>query len=431
MMKNLSYSTDISYLGEYDVCVIGGGPAGVSAAIECAREGKKTAIVEATGMLGGMATSALVGPFMTCYDGEGEERVVRGIFDEILDRTIAIEGAISPDETDAPSVYTSFLKKYHRRVTPFDSYALQLVLDEMCIEAGVEIFLYTKYVDSVVKDGAIDSIVLAAPEGLVAIKAKLYVDCTGNADVAAASGTPTWWGSEDGMPAQPGTLFFEVDDADDEAFIGRGKRPTLPTKCYRKPIPGTYKVNHYRVYGVNANSARSMTDAHIEARKQVLDSYRDLLETEGFEHCKITQVAPVLGIRESRHIVGKYRLTVKDITEGVFFPDTVVVFGYGMDVHSRDGQISGGFHGKTAKKYTIPYRSLVPAGCSNLLVAGRPISAESQAAGAFRVIPACIAMGQAAGQACAIALDTDCTVGEIDTDLLRTKLRSHGAIVDY
>jgi hypothetical protein len=233
------------------------------------------------------------------------------------------------------------------------------------------------------------------------------------------------------MPAQPGTLFFEVDDADDEAFIGRGKRPTLPTKCYRKPIPGTYKVNHYRVYGVNANSARSMTDAHIEARKQVLDSYRDLLETEGFEHCKITQVAPVLGIRESRHIVGKYRLTVKDITEGVFFPDTVVVFGYGMDVHSRDGQISGGFHGKTARKYAIPYRSLVPAGCSNLLVAGRPISAESQAAGAFRVIPACIAMGQAAGQACAIALDTDCTVGEIDTDLLRAKLRSHGAIVDY
>jgi hypothetical protein len=174
-----------------------------------------------------------------------------------------------------------------------------------------------------------------------------------------------------------------------------------------------------------------MTDAHIEAREQVLDSYRDLLETEGFEHCKITQVAPVLGIRESRHIVGKYRLTVNDISEGVFFDDTVVVFGYGMDVHSRDGQISGGFHGKTARKYAIPYRSLVPAGCSNLLVAGRPISAESQAAGAFRVIPACIAMGQAAGQACAIALDTDCTVGEIDTDLLRAKLREHGAIVDY
>ena len=102
-MKNLSYSTEISYLGEYDVCVIGGGPAGVAAAIECAREGKRTAIVEATGMLGGMATAALVGPFLTCSDGEGEERVERGICDEILERTIAIGGAISPDETDAPT----------------------------------------------------------------------------------------------------------------------------------------------------------------------------------------------------------------------------------------------------------------------------------------------------------------------------------------
>ena len=430
-MEQLKYSCNIPYLGEYEVCVVGGGPAGVCAAIEAARAGKRTALAEATGMLGGMATSALVGPFMTCYDSRGEERVVRGIFDEIVERMIAIEGAISPDMTDAPSVYTSFLKKYHRRVTPFDSFALQLVLDRMCIEAGVEIFLYTKYVDSIVKDGAIDSIVLAAPEGLVALKAELYIDCTGNADVAAESGVETWWGSEDGMPPQPGTLFFEVDDADDEAFLGRGSRPKLPTKCYRKPIPGTYKVNHYRVYGVNANSARSMTDAHIEAREQVLDSYRDLLETEGFEYCKITQVAPVLGIRESRHIVGKYRLTVNDISEGVFFDDTVVVFGYGMDVHSRDGKISGGFHGKVAPKYSIPYRSLVPAGCSNLLVAGRPISAESQAAGAFRVIPACMAMGQAAGQACSIALEARCDVGNIDTDLLRKKLREHGAIVDY
>ena len=430
-MNDLKYSSNIPYIGEYEVCVIGGGPAGVCAAIEAAREGKKTVIVESMGMLGGMATAALVGPFMTCYDSKGDERVVRGLFDEIVERTIAIGGAISPDETDAPSVYTSFLKKYHRRVTPFDSYALQLILDRMCIEAGVEILFYTKYVDSVLSDGAIDSIILAAPEGLVALKAKLYVDCTGNADVAAASGVETWWGSEDGMPPQPGTLFFEVDDADDEAFLSRGSRPTQPTKCYRKPIPGTYKINHYRVYGVNANSARSMTEAHIKAREQILDSYRDLLETEGFEHCKITQVAPVLGIRESRHIVGKYRLTVNDISEGVFFDDTVVVFGYGMDVHSRDGQISGGFHGKVARKYTVPYRSLVPEGCSNLLVAGRPISAESQAAGAFRVIPACMAMGQAAGQACAIALDSGKCVGDIDTDLLRENLRAHGAIVDY
>lgn len=430
-MEKITYQGEVPFLGEYEVCVVGGGPAGVCAAIEAAREGRRTAIVEATGMLGGMATAALVGPFMTCYDASGNERVVRGLFDEIVERTAQIQGAISPDKTDAPSVFTSFLKKYHRRVTPFDSYALQLVLDRMCREAGVEIFLYTKYVDSVLEDGAIKAVVLAAPEGLVAIKAQLYVDCTGNADVAAASGVRTWWGSEDGMPPQPATLFFEVGDCDDEAFAARGSRPTRPVKCYRKPLPGTYKVNHERVYGVDANSARSMTDAHIEAREQILKSYQTLLETEGFEHCNITQVAPVLGIRESRHIEGKYRVTVKDISEGVFYPDTILVFGYGMDVHSRDGNVSGGFHGKVAEKYTVPYRSLVPVGCSNLLVAGRPICAESQAAGAIRVMPACMAMGQAAGQACHIALESGKPVGDIDTDRLRNKLREHGAVVDY
>ncbi len=430
-MERLKYTSDLPYLGEYDICVIGGGPAGVCAAVEAAREGRRTVIVESAGMLGGMATAALVGPFMTCYDRDGEERVVRGLFDEIVDRMIEIGGAISPDETDSPSVYTSFIEKYHRRVTPFDSFALQLVLDRICREAGVEIFLYTKYVDSVTVNGAIDSIVLSAPEGLVALKAKLYIDCTGNADVAASSGVETWWGSEDGMPPQPATLFFEVGNCDDDAFNARGVRPTKPVKCYRKPLPGTYKINHERVYGVDANSARSMTDAHIEAREQILKSYATLLETEGFEHCNITQVSPVLGIRESRHIVGRYRLTVKDIADGVYFDDTILVFGYGMDVHSRDGKVSGGFHGTVAEKYTVPYRSLVPVGCSNLLVAGRPISCESQAAGAVRVMPACMAMGQAAGQACHIALDAGAQVGDIDTDHLRKKLREHGAIIDY
>mgnify|MGYP003293800715 CR=1 FL=1 len=208
-MSEFIYKNNIPDTLESDVVVVGGGPAGLCAAVAAARGGAKVILVEKNAFCGGMATAGMVAPFMTCYDSKGEERVVRGLFDEIVDRTIAIEGAISPDETDAPSVYTSFLKKYHRRVTPFDSYALQLVLDRMCIEAGVEILFYTKYVDSVLSDGAIDSIVLAAPEGLVALKAKLYVDCTGNADVAAASGTPTWWGSEDGMPPQPGTLFFD------------------------------------------------------------------------------------------------------------------------------------------------------------------------------------------------------------------------------
>lgn len=429
-MGFVEYSKKAELLGEFDVAVLGGGPAGVCAAIEAARNGMKTVLVEAYGMLGGMATTALVGPFMTCYDRDGERQVVHGIFDEIVDRTIAAGGAIHPSQTDAPSLHTSFLKKYHRRVTPFDSFVLQIVLDDMVKEAGVELYFYTRYVDSICKDGKIDSIILAAPQGLVSLKAKQYIDCTGNADVAAASGVPTWKGSEKGEGAQPGTLFFEVSCVDDDAYAAHAKRPYKPVKAYKMPEKGRYKVNHERVYGVDATDARSMTDAHIEARRQVLWSYDVLTKEPGFDKAELIQVAPVLGTRESRHIKGKYMLTVKDICDGAQFDDSICVFGYGMDVHSRDGKMKGGFHGESANMYEIPYRCLVPDGCENLLVAGKNICAESQAAGSFRVMPGCMAIGQAAGAAAAIAVKEDITPENVCTKELRELLVSHGAVVD-
>lgn len=390
----------------------------------------KTVLVEAYGMLGGMATTALVGPFMTCYDRDGERQVVHGIFDEIVDRTIEAGGAIHPSTTDAPSLHTSFLKKYHKRVTPFDSFVLQIVLDDMVKEAGIDLYLYTRYVDSVMDGDKIDSIILSAPQGLVAIKAKQYIDCTGNADVAAFSGVPVWKGSELGIGGQPGTLFFEVIGVNDDAYCDYAKRPIKPVKAYKMPEVGRYKVNHERVYGLDATDARSMTDGHIHARRQVLESYELLKQAPGFENSEIIQVAPVLGTRESRHIKGKYMLTVKDICDGATFDDSICVFGYGMDVHSRDGKMSGGFHGESANMYEIPYRCLVPEGCSNLLVAGKTICAESQAAGSFRVMPGCMAIGQAAGAASAIAVNKNQTPSEISTDELRQLLVSHGAVVD-
>ncbi|HHT53403.1 MAG TPA: FAD-dependent oxidoreductase [Clostridiales bacterium] len=422
----ISYCKTVELIGEYDVAVLGGGPAGVCAAIEAARCGRKVLLAEATGMLGGMATAGLVGPFMTCYDRDGDEQIIKGLFDEIVGRMVELSGALSPDKTDSPSRWTSFLKKYHRRVTPFDSFVLQLVLDRMAREAGVHTLLYTKYVDSICMDGGIESIILAVPEGLVAARAEIYIDCTGNADVAAASGVETWIGGEDGAPPQPGTLFFEVDNVEDVRYTSR---PQRPVKAYQKPLAGSYKINHDRVYGVDATDARSLTEAHMKAREQILQSYRTLRSTPGFENCSITQVAPVLGVRESRHIRGLYMLTVRDLGEGRIFEDAVACCGYGMDVHSRDGQIKGGFHGEVAKVYTIPYRCMVPVGCSNLLVAGKTICAESQAAGSFRIMPGCMALGQAAGAAAALACETGVQPGQVDTGKLRALLKGHGAYI--
>ncbi len=429
-MSTLNYQKSVELFGEYDIAVIGGGPAGVCAAIEAARCGKRVFLGEATGMLGGYATNALVGPLMTCYDRDGNERVVRGLFDEIVERLIELGGGVSPDECDSPSRQTSFIKKYHRHVTPFDSFALQVVLDRMVNEAGVKTLLYTKYVDSVLKDGRIDSVIFSAPEGLIAVRAKLYIDCTGNADVAAASGVPTWHGSEEGFGPQPATLFFEVDGADDAKYQEFAHRPPMPVKAYQMPMPGTYKVNHERVYGVDANSAESMTAGHMQGREQVLGAFAKLITTPGFENARISQVAPNLGVRESRHIKGRYMMTVADLGEGRVFDDAIAVFGYGMDVHSRDGQMAGGFHGEVAPKYTIPYRCMLPLGCDNLIVAGKCVCGESEAAGSYRVMPGCMAMGQAAGAAAAQAVENGEDPAEIDTEILRATLRSHGAIVD-
>ena len=151
MVSNIQFAKEIPYYGHFDVIVLGGGPSGVCAAMEAAELNRKVLLAESTGMLGGMATSGLVGPFMTCYDREGNVPVVGGIFRKIIDKLTEYNAVYKPEELDAPSIHTSFIEKYHRHVTAFDSFALQIVLDEMVQDAGVEVMLYTRFVDCICK----------------------------------------------------------------------------------------------------------------------------------------------------------------------------------------------------------------------------------------------------------------------------------------
>ncbi len=429
-MSGVSFDREVSLYGEYDIVVLGGGPAGVCSAIASARAGKKVLLVESSSMLGGMATSGGVGPFMTNYDRDGEEKTVAGLFAEIVERLEKYSAVINSDGVEAPSEYTSFIPKYHRHVTPFSSFHLQIVLDEMTRESGVEVLCYTQFIDCEIENGNITHAILSAMGDLIAVKGKIFVDATGIASVAVKAGVSTYLGDEESGVPQPGTLMFEVYGVSDEGYKSLAHGPKWPVKAYRTPVPGHYKINHHHVFNVDASSSKQMTEAHATARKQVLDAYDELLRTQGFENCAIASVAPVLGVRECRHIEGDYKITVQDVAEGKKFDDRIAVYGFGMDVHRRNPNESGNFKIEVAKRYYIPYKSLLPKGVKNLFVAGKTLSCESQAVGGMRCMPSCMAMGHAVGIASAMAIDEGVSIREIEVKKLQETLLKQGAILD-
>jgi len=175
---------DIEVKYNADVLIIGGGPAGVCAAISAARFGASTVLVEEGGFCGGMATRGLVGPFMTCYDAEGKEMIIRGLFEEIVDRMVASGFAIHPAEVMGGTAFTSWIKVGHDHVTPFEAEGLKLILDEMLMEAGVKVLYHTTFLQPIMDEKKITGAVVASKSGIQGISAKMVIDATGDGDVA-------------------------------------------------------------------------------------------------------------------------------------------------------------------------------------------------------------------------------------------------------
>ena len=201
-------------LGSTDVLVVGGGPAGVCAAIAAARSGARTVIAEQGNCLGGMATRGLVAPFMTCYDTTGEIMVIRGLFEEIVDRLVALGGAIHPSQVRAGTPFSAWITKGHDHLTPFDAETLKFVLDQMCDEAGVKVMFHSTLVDPLIVGDSVRGIRLLNREGLCTIGAKVTIDCTGDGDVAARAGAPCTYGNPEIGKVQPSTLFFHINNVD-------------------------------------------------------------------------------------------------------------------------------------------------------------------------------------------------------------------------
>lgn len=443
----IHYSRDIALRPRVDVLVVGGGPAGIAAAVASARHGARTLLVEQYGCLGGNMTVGLVGPCMTSYSLDGATQLIKGIYEEVILAMEAAGGAIHPSKVSADSPYTSYISYGHDRVTPFEPEALKTAALDICRSAGVEILLHTSMIDTLLDDSRrrVTGVVVSSKSGVEAIPAAVVVDCSADADVIARAGGPTLFGRDGDHLAQPMTLFFRVSGVDDETVdsairqagedrpflslvedaraAGEFSIPRRGIGLYKTLQPGVWRINTTRVQHTSGINADDLTSAEIIGRQQVSELMQFFHNhVPGFANAKLLDTAQTIGVRETRRILGDYTLTLEDLKAGTVFPDAIAFCGYPVDLHSPDG--SGGRFGDdpTANVYSIPYRSLVPKTLDGALVAGRSVSATHEALGAIRVMPPAFAMGQAAGTAAALCIGRGVEPRQLDAAALREAL---------
>lgn len=444
-----------------DVLVVGGGPAGVCAAIAAARNGAKTLVIEKSGMLGGMATQGLVGPFMTCYDKAGEKMIIRGLFEEIVERLVARGGALHPKGVFGNGPYSAWIPKGHDHVTPFNPEELKVLLDEMCAEAGVKVLFHTIFLEPFVKDNRAAGACVFGKGGPKTVLAKIVIDATGDGDYAYRAGVPCTLGDGSGR-LMPATMFFHVCNIDSKRLIAdiEANKHTfhkkdgvsyrgfhwyvtkaieagewdLPRRClnmYRGVGPDVWLVNNGRIPGVDSTDSESLSKAEVEGRRQtkvMMDFLRKYVP--GCENIVLMGTGSTVGIRESRHVEGEAMLKVEDVMNGVVPEDSVFLAANSVDVHGgKNNPMVSSYKTINANWYGVSYCCLVAKGVENLLLAGRCLSGEPAAAGAVRVMPPCMAMGQAAGTAAALALKNGVTPRALDTEKLLARLRGQKAFL--
>lgn len=442
----------------YDVLVVGGGNAGCAAALAAARHGAKTLLVERYGFLGGTATAAMVGPWMTFHSGS--KRIVGGIAQEIVERLQRKGG--SPGHVYDSSDYVS-------TITPFDPEVHKALLFEMMQEAGVQLLLHAYFLRASCREGTVDGAVFATVAGEREYRARYTIDATADAYVAASAGVATQQGDERGR-VQPASLMFRLSHVDlsktatyvrmhpdqmrtslkahervapamtavaglydlwnDALEQGEVSVPREIVSFFISPYPDEVTVNMTRVTNIDPLDPDDLTRAEVEARGQVmqlLEFFRN--RVPGFENARIAATGTQIGIRESRRIVGEYTLTRDDVLQGRHFEDAVARSAYPIDIHNPSGTGTTTHRLAQGESYEIPYRCMVPAHVDGLLVAGRCISTTHEALASTRLTPTVMTLGQAAGTAAALAKQTGGRLRSIDISALRSTLVGDGVLL--
>lgn len=421
---------------EYDVIVVGGGPSGCAAAIAAAREGSKTLIIETGSALGGMATLGMVSKWAPFTD---REKVIY----ESIPREIMIRYKERVGFSDDAWNWVTIIPEQ-----------LKIVYDEMVTESGVTVLFDSRVCHCETRDGNIDTILVANKAGLTPYRASVYVDATGDGDLAAYAGVPFEKGDDTGN-MQSGSLCFIISDADlskitesvnsnpKDGFWARvieeGKYPLIEKHFIPAQVgENTVFANAGHLNALDSTDPENVSKAYMQGRK-IAEEYLAALkeyQPEAFRNAHISATAPILGVRESRRIKGEYCLTVEDYLLRKSFDDEIARNSYWLDFHGHDELLDSfppeKLHYTAGETHGIPWRCLIPVGIDNLLVAGRCISMEHAVLASIRVMPNCLAMGEAAGLGAAIAAKAGCGVRGVDVDDIRSRIKKGETIYsDY
>jgi hypothetical protein len=438
----------IPVLLETDVVVVGGGTTGPLAAISAARAGKRVVMIERFGSLGGNLTLGL--------NTKPSGALVGGLPLEIWNLARSMGGAGED--------YMAVVKSGGVKIaSPCDPEIMKMLLTRLCADAGVQILFETVVSTPVLEGNTVTGVIVESKSGRQFIGSKVVIDCSADADVATRAGAPFVMGSGGGEETmQPVSMYFTMDRVDlvrlaewartTDDVPARAIPATVEGLAYGlwltgfnrslrkwqadtgiklqrenitlKTADGRMYVNATRVTDVDVFDPVQFTGAVLECYRQIEGVTRYLRECiPGFENARIEAIAPVLGVRETRHVIGEYTLTGEDSVKGPSFADSIAADASALDIHDPKGA-DVDFQG--LRPYEIPYRCLVPLQVEQLLVAGRCISADHAAHARSRNMPACMATGQAAGLAAAVAIDEGVTVRKVSVAKVQEKLRALG-----
>lgn len=446
----------------FDIAVIGGGPGGIPAALAAARRGAKVILVERNGHLGGNLVMGL--PLLGYLDQNGRQ-IIGGIAQEFID-----------DMMTAGHSWGHARCPLHNSITLVHPEHFKLMLLQKCVDAGIELLFHSELIGAAVENGRLRAVRVMGKGTEVEISADVFVDATGDGDLAYLAGCRYEKGAEDSGVLQPPTVMFSLTGFEEEKFfefleahpenmrqldtmeIGPGYDTSLwrrePTHVFvgmqayldelrrrenipvlreniiyiNSTVPGKIFVNTVRVPGCDGSDLFSLSRGEIDGHLQVpgiFDMFRRFVP--GFENAVLDSISPSIGIRESRRFAGLDRLTGDAVLAGLVPSDTVALGGYKVDIHNGEGK--GTILKQVKRPYGIPLGCLISADVDGLLLSGRCISMDSPALGSMRIMPTCMAIGEAAGVCAAHAIRDGVSVREVPANAVTADLLAAGAIL--